>query len=148
MESLKVEQNTTTFNTTMSSYARDETRWWEAINTFNDLPVASRDGSSYSVALSVFGKRVLWEEAVRTFQDARQHMVKLSPVHYSLIVQAAHKDHWMATLAAFSDLRKNHGPDSVKELVTNRVLKSLELHGRTGEATKVLGAVQGKKKKA
>jgi pentatricopeptide repeat protein len=148
MESLKVEQNTTTFNTTMSSYARDETRWSEAINTFNDLPAASRDGSSYSVALSVFGKRVLWEEAVRTFQDARQHMVKLSPVHYSLIVQAAHKDHWMATLAAFSDLRKNHGPDSVKELVTNRVLKSLELHGRTGEATKVLGAVQGKKKKA
>ena len=141
----QISWNSTTFNTVMSAYARDESRWAEAISTFNSMPENVRDSSSLSVVFSLCGKRSLWAEATGAFAISKSSKLKLTPVHYSLIVQATHRNSWQTSLRAFTDLRKAVGPDDIKEILVSRVVTSLEVAGRTQDAAKVLSSMKSKK---
>jgi pentatricopeptide repeat protein len=148
MDERKVPRNTTTYNTAMSALARDAGRWSESISMYQQVPKVERDSSTYSVAFSVFGKRGLWEEATEVFNETRAGKIKLTPAQYSLVVQATHKAAWATSLAAFCDLRKHHGAENIKELVVNRVAKSLEAHGHEADVPRLHEAMKAKGKAA
>lgn len=152
MKRLGLQHNATTNNTIMTALGKTEDRWHEALELFQSAtssaaPAQQRDGSTYSVALSVLGKRGQWEKAVQVFQDMKKQpgLTKPSGVAYGLLVQSAHKDNWVLTLKAFQEMVKVHGPASAKEVVVNRVVKSLDAAGKTAEATRLLESVRKKK---
>jgi pentatricopeptide repeat protein len=148
MQQHAVLPNTTTYNTLMSSYARDEDRWGEALSLFGSMDAEVRDVSSYSVALSVFARRGMWLESTTLFDELRRdRATKPSPVLYGLAIQASHKANWVATLRLFREMHKAHGAENVKELIVTRVVKALEAANRSGEASRVLDMMRDSDKK-
>eukprot|EP00744_Colponema_vietnamica_P012792 GILI01017943.1.p1 GENE.GILI01017943.1~~GILI01017943.1.p1 ORF type:complete len:726 (+),score=122.51 GILI01017943.1:472-2649(+) len=143
--------NATTFNTVMSSYARSESKWRDALDIYPTIPAATRDVSTYSVVLSIMCKQDMPTEAFALYEEmSTSNLVKPLPVVYGLAIQAVHKHSWENTFTIFKDMIKTHGPSAAKELLVARVKKTLEENGRTqelAEMDKLLTSAPGKKQK-
>lgn len=131
--------NSTTYNTAMSAFARNADLWNRAIEIYAGMQPQQRDASTFSVMLSLLGKHSKWQEAIGVWDDVKSSpsVGKPSVTLYSLGIQAVHKQSWANTLALYQDLIKAHGLPNVKEVVTLRVLKSLEDNKKFTEAQKL-----------
>ena len=149
MDSHGIPKNSTTHNTIMSSFARAPDRWSSALQEFASMPTDRKDPSSYSVVLALLAKRALWVEAVTTVQDLQREQRKApSPVVYSLLIQAVHKNSWSCSLAALQEMHRAHGSEHIKELAVTRVVRSLEAAGKISEVALVSELMKSKKKKS
>lgn len=139
MKDRNVEQNVTTYNTAMSSYAKSDSMWATSIDIFQSMNAATRDASSYAVLLSVLGKTQQWSAAIEAFQDMKKtpSLSKPTSVLYGLAIGATYKHQWSATLQLFQEMVKAHGASNIKEVVTMRVLKCLEDNQRMVELQRV-----------
>lgn len=145
-----VEMNATTHNTVMSSLAKNDNTWERALQVFDSVPEASRDASTYSVLLALYGKQNMWMEATTAFATMKSNplLSKPPPSVYGLAIHATHRHSWSVTLAMFQEMLKLHGTANAKEVVVTRVMKSLESNGRLVEAERLQQELsKGKKKK-
>jgi pentatricopeptide repeat protein len=149
MRRLMVEQNSTTFNTVMSSMSKSDTLWQQALGIFGTIPPSTKDSSSYLVALSILNKHSLWEEALDVFQrmKATPSMSRPPLVVYELAIGSTHRFSWAATLRLFQEMLKVHGAANAKEMVTSRVIRSLETAKRGEDVVRVQKELDKAKKK-
>ena len=141
--------NATTFNTVMSSFARSETKWKDALDIFGTMPAEVKDASSYSVALSIMNKHGMPEEAMAVFtNEVMKSGPKPSPILFGLALQAVHRHSWENAMTVFRALVKAHGHEAgQKEAVLSRIKKALEDNGRKEELAEVEALITAPAKK-
>ena len=149
MKKYAVEQNSTTYNTVMSSLSKSDAMWKQALDIFTVIPPSTKDSSSFLVALSILNKHSLWEQSVDVFQrmKATPNMSKPPLVVYELAIGCTHRHSWAATIKLFQECIRLHGPQNVKEIVASRVIRSLESGRRTDDVLRVQKELDKAKKK-
>ncbi|KAF5223934.1 hypothetical protein ECC02_002829 [Trypanosoma cruzi] len=146
MKQRGVQVNATTNNAVLSSLMRCG-RSQEAIEFYSQTEISARDSNTHSVMLSLYGKIGMWEEALELIKGARGGSKKLSPMTYTLGINAVHSHSWSATLALFQTLRKEHGDVAIKQAVVDKVVRCLSQNKRTVEIQKLELELAKKKKK-
>ena len=167
MQRRAVMMNTTTYNTAISSFAKaaaasaaaaasstpssptressdhqpaTQQHWLRSLQLFDSMPYEACDVNTYSVLLTVLARRQLWCEAAACMQSMKALPGAPRPpaAAYGLVVQASHRHSWLVSLRALLELQKQHGVEHVKDVVSSRVVSSMEAAGRGHDAAKLL----------
>ncbi|EAN79687.1 hypothetical protein, conserved [Trypanosoma brucei brucei TREU927] len=143
-----VQVNATTSNALLSCFI-GSSEWEESIEFYKRTDSSLRDGGTYSIMLSLFGKNGMWREACEVFQDARVGLAKAPPAIFRLGINAAHSHNWEATLSIFGNFLKAHGIQNISDSVVDKVVRCLSQNNRTTELKKVemeVSKMKGKNK--
>lgn len=146
MGSSNAEPNLTTYNTALSSFSRDVSRWEQSLKLYSSMPAETRDNNSHAAAISMLNKQGRWLDSLDLFKtvasfdrvvEAMELKKKIpgrpmaNTTLYSMAIDAASHHNVDATLLLFRGLVREHGAGNVKEAVSAMVNKSLDAFGRS-----------------